>query len=428
MLRKTAQLILTISIAIMTQPIRVLAKTDFQGELRLFYNKIAVNSGANNPNQNYGIEVSPKFSKRFSSDFKFLFQAKSNSDFAAKDSSDNFQFTEKNIYLDYSPSQFTLKIGVQTLTPDGPDVVNPMDVIHAKNYKNPLNPETIGSVGVSLTQDLSEFSWQIFLIPKQTYNRLPGEKSIWWPREKRLPIESAYLSEAVIPQNMEYHITDGVEIDSASKANFLVKAQMIKPAIESAIIYYEGLAQEPKLFLSANTTNFVLDSPVTLIPFYFRHRVVAASWSMPLSSFNFTGGANWMKPMGTDSRLPGEESTAVLGIEKNQEFKFGMVTWLVEYVTQNRQVKDQVSFLRSIFERAWVLGVRLPINEKHEILTGLTYDTIGKSSVLKFNYKYRFTDSLSMDLTTQQLQGPDSSMVGLYKNYDQYGCGLSYNF
>lgn len=407
---------------------QVQAQIRNQGELAVYFQSLtATNNGKNTP-QFGGIDFSPQLDAKLPIDWRFKFDSHFDADFLAKENQDQFQSNFKNIFIEKTNKNLKVRLGYQIVTPSGPDILNPADLIHAKNWKNPTAPKTLGSAGVAISQEIDAWSWEIFYIPKQQAARLPGEKSIWWPREKRLPIESEFISEARIPADLDYRIADPVETDSALSNNFALKLQGISEAFEGNILLYEGLSQEPKLFFAGTSTNFVLDSPVTLIPFYFRHRAYAMNFVLPFSTWSIKGGANWMKPMGSDFRTPGEESTAVLGAEKNLETKWGLVSLLIQHERQQRQARDQISFLRSLFENAWTIGARIPMGENHVFSVGGSFDTIGKSSVLKSNYRYRITDNLSTELDAQLLQGPEDTLIGLYSKYDQYSFRMNINW
>jgi hypothetical protein len=399
------------------------------GSVALFYQKYAFQETPIYSNQAGGAELELMTDWKASKSWRWRSDLELQTDQLTKDSEEKTQFNPKHFYLEHKSWRgVILRAGYQTIVPDGPDILNPADVIHSKNWKDPTSPRHLGSAGLSLSQEVDEWQWEIFVIPKQTKPILPGEQSAWWPREKRLPIESEFISEARIPADIEYKIDDEVEIDRALSNNVTVRFQRKSEAFEGQLVFYEGLSQDPHLFFNASSTNFVLDSPVKLIPFYFRHQVIAATFVLPFSSWSLKGGGNWIKPKGTDARLPGEESTNVIGIEKNFETRKGMVTILVQHEGQKRQAKDQISFLRSIYENAWSLGLRIPWGEDWQIIAGGIYDSVGKSSVAKLAITRRLTDSLSLTVDGQWLSGPEETMLGLYDKYDNSSLDLTYHF
>ncbi len=399
------------------------------GSIGAYYQQYSFQSTSQYANQAAGadLELMTDWKSRKGT-WKWKSQLELKSDQLSKDSEEMTWFNPKQFYIENKSSPVVIRGGYQTIIPDGPDILNPADVIHSKNWKDPSNPAHMSSAGLSLSQEIEEWQWEIFYIPRQTTPKLPGEQSAWWPREKRLPLESEFITEARIPADIEYKVDDAVEINKALNNNVAARVQRKSEAFEGQLVFYDGLSQDPHLFFNASSTNFVLDSPVILIPFYYRHQVIAATFVLPFSSFSFKGGANWIKPTGTDARLPGEESTNVIGIEKNFETRKGIVTVLVQHEGQKRQAKDQISFLRSIYENAWSLGLRIPWGENFDLLAGGVYDTVGKSSVAKLAMTRRLSESLSVTVDAQWLQGPEETLLGLYDKYDRWGLSLVYHF
>jgi len=406
------------------QPLQ--AEWKSSGSTQVFYQQYGFPSSAKFANQVVGLDLNLKTDWKANKQWRLRTDLELLSDQASKDSEERTQFNPKSFFIENKSTPVVLRFGFQTVVPDGPDILNPADVIHSKNWKDPTTTQNLGSAGLSLSQELDVWQWEIFYIPQQTKPILPGEQSPWWPREKRLPLESEFVTEAKIPSDIDYKIADAVEINDALKNNYAVRLQRKSEAFESQLVYYQGLSQDPHLFFNASSTNFVLDSPVLLIPFYYRHQVVAGTFVLPLKSWSLKGGANWIKPLGTDARLPGEESTAVIGVEKNIETRKGILTVLIQHESQKRQAQDQISFLRSIFENAWSLGLRVPWGEDTQLIGGVIYDTVGKSSVSKLSITRRLTDSFSINVDGQWLEGPDDTLVGLYTKYDRYGLGLTY--
>lgn len=402
------------------------AEIKHSGSAQIYYQKYAFAPSTKFSNQAAGLELNLKTDWKANRQWRLRSDLELQTDQLSKDPEEMTQFNPKSFFIENKSTPVVMKLGYQTLIPDGPDILNPADVIHSKNMKDPTSPQALASAGLSLSQEWDLWQWEIFYIPQQTKPRLPGEQSAWWPREKRLPLESEFVTEAQIPSDIDYKITDEIEINQALKNNYAFRLQRKSESFEALLLYYEGLSQDPHLFFSASSTNFVLDSPVLLIPFYYRHQVVAGTFVLPIGSFSLKGGANWIKPVGDDTRLPGEESTNVIGIEKNIETRKGIVTVLVQHEGQKRQAKDQISFLRSVFENAWSLGLRIPWGEDTQLIGGYIYDTVGKSSVSKASLTRRLTDSLSVNLDGQWLDGPENTLVGLYTKYDRYSVGLSY--
>lgn len=402
------------------------ANWKFSGSAGPYVNALTLPSSSLTPTTKSGLVTELKLDKKASHDWRFKSELILRSDFLAKDSIETFQWIPRSFYAQKKTSALTFRLGYQTLSIDGPDVINPADIVHSKNWIDPTNPITMGSAGLSVSQEIDAWNWEIFYIPYQTAPVLPGEHSPWLPRKNRLPLESENI-EFRIPNNTQYQYLDSRQLHHALLHNIAAKVQRKTENLEVQAVYYEGLSQTPFVLtrVGANiiqtmpTQIFEVNSTVKLLPLYYRQQAVAGTFLIPLNTWAIKGGMNWMKPY-KDSRVPSETKTAVVGVEKNIETSLGMVTGIFQYIHQERLNSTQISFLRSFFEKAWSGGLRIPWGEETSFLLGGIYDQVGKSSLYKLSANHRLTNSWSLEAAAQYLQGPDKTLVGLYDRYDSY--------
>jgi hypothetical protein len=392
-----------------------------------YINAFQFSSRNNVPAQKAGIQLDLKLDKKFKSNWRLRSDTWIRTDFKSPDKVEQLQWNLKNLYLQKKGGGLTYRIGFQTLSIDGPDLMNPADVIHSKNWIDPSAPVTLGSAGISLSQESGDWNWELFYVPSQTRPVLPGEHSPWLPRENRLPIESAD-TELRIPNDVNYQYLSPTELDDATKHNVTAKIQYKSDSFESQLVYFNGLSQNPFLLTEINATLIavspkqilLVDSPVKLRPLYYRHEAVAGTFVLPFESWAIRGGFNWLKPRQNDNRVPSETSMAVVGIEKNIETSWGMVTGIVEHVRQRRLDENQISFLRSVMEDAWTVGLRIPWGDETSFLVGGIYDRVGRSSVYKGAITHRLSNSWSVEAGAQYLHGPTDTLLGIYRRYDSY--------
>jgi hypothetical protein len=412
------------------------ADWEAQGNVRIFNSQSLHLHSTEFSTKSSGLEFNPQLQGKWGSSGRLKVNGRVSVDGAAKDSSERLRIQERNFFLQASKKSFSARLGIQDLTMPGPDILNPMDVIHPKDFKNPLAPVELGSLGLSAGQNFESWNYSVLYIPLQTPPRLPGEKSIWWPRKKRLPLDYEFVDEARIPENVEYRIQGPIEVDRARKDNFAILSSYIGLDFETHFLIYEGLSLDPQLLFNASSTNFVLESPIELIPFYYRHRVIANSWVIPMGNWSFKASGSLKSPLKskmyvagrTNPIVEGSESTGVIGVEKNIDSKGGFLTIILQKTWEKRESSNQISFLRSVFENAWNFAIRYPLNEQNQILAGLVYDSVGKSSITQLSYTFRISDQWSLDAHLQFLEGKDTTMVGLYRNYDQGALKMTYNF
>jgi hypothetical protein len=410
------------------------AEWKFSGNAGPYINSLTLPSTTVSPAQKSGLQTEMRLDNKYSSTTRLKAELWMRTDFIAKDGVESFQWNPKNLYLQKKTGPLVFRAGFQTLSIDGPDIVNPADVIHSKNWIDPTSPVTYSSLGLSASQEIGKWNWEVFYVPEQTRPVLPGEHSPWLPRKNRLPVESN-TTEFRIPDNVRYQYLHSKEIQNSLHNNISLKIQRKSEKLETQFVYYNGLNQSPYLLTQVDASLIasqpkqilLVNSPVHLVPLYYRHQVVAGTFTIPLGSVALKGGANWYKPM-SDSRVPGETSTVVGAIEKNLETSFGMITFIAEYIRQKRQVESQINFLRSFFQEAISVGTRVPVGEETTFLLGGIFDQRGHSSIYKFSVNRRITNSWSADASAQYLQGPSSTLVGLYGRYDSYRVSAVYSW
>lgn len=397
-----------------------------QGSLSGYSQKWAIPENEFTQNRSTGLLLSGNLNFELGKNISSFIEGNGQSDSESNQPEDRQEILLKNFYFQYLVRMWQFRIGTQILTMAPTDIINPLDVIHPRNYRSPLSPESMGSEGISLNGDFGSMIATLFFIPKQKTHRWPSSTSLWWPREKRLPVETGFGDYGEIPVDIQYSIHSGEVVDNSLENNFMLRWQWLASQFEWTIQYYQGLSQDPRMFVTAQTTNFILESPVILTPFYYRHENWASSLVLPFKNFVLKMAGHLSQSLGSDPRTPKAESTWVASIEKNVEANWGLVTLIIQHSRIFKKDKNEVSFLRSVFENSWMLAARIPIGENHQILGGGVYDSLGKSSMLRLDYKYRIGDHWSWDVGIQSLQGPADTMIGLYEKYDSVSTKLNF--
>lgn len=404
----------------------------FSGSASSYINSLQIPSTTSAPSDKAGLYSELKLDNKINSAWRFKSDSIIRTDFVARDSVEFFQFIPRNLYFQKRGKSLIFRFGFQTLQIDGPDVVNPADIVHAKNWIDPSSPLTMSSAGLSMSQEIAEWNWELFYVPKQTPAVLPGEQSPWLPRKKRLPIESEN-TEIRIPDNVHYQYLAATELDNALDHNVTAKIQRKSENLETQFIYYNGLSHSPFLLtkvngtlISVNPDVILVDSPVRLKPLYYRHQAIAGTFVIPFESWAFRGGMNWLKPQGSDPRIPDETTLLVVGMEKSVETSLGLITVIADYVRQRRQDENQISFLRSIQEEAVTIGTRVPWGEETQFFAGGLYDLIGQSYLFKISANHRLSSSWSVEGGAQMITGTEDTLLGLYERYDSYHLKFSH--
>ena len=393
------------------------------GSLQGYYKQFAFSNNEESASAAAGFNGELKFDWKSKPVWRLKADLEFQTDQISKDVNEKFRFNPRSFYLENRSTAVVLRAGYQTMIPEGPDFLNPADVIHSKDWKDPTNPRNLGSAGVSLSHEGSIWQWEAFFIPVQTKPRFPGDRSPWWPRGKRIPIESND-TEFQVPSDIKYAVTDGEDINHSLSNNYALRLGGKGVSFEGQLVFYEGLSQDPNVVIDSSGTLLALapklillmNSPVILKPLFFKHRALAGTFVVPLETWSIKGGVSQTKPISDDSRLPGEVISGVLGFERNFETSKGLVTLILQHEAQKREAKNQISFLKSIYENAWAVGFRIPWGEDLQFLGGLIFDTVGKSSLARLGASVRLIDALSLEIDS------------LYDKYDSVSLGLTYHF
>ena len=357
------------------------------------------------------------------------------SDFTFQNQTPDTILQIKNLYFEVPQGGFKTRWGYQTLQIDGPDFANPAKVMNAENWTDPTNPLTLASLGVSVSLEYVQWQFDFLYIPQQTSTVLPHQKSPWWPRQKRLLIESED-TELKIPDDIQYEIRKNEMIDDADLNNFVFVMKQKSESIETQLVLYDGLSTNPFILteltasvISLNPTQILLlESPVILKPIGYRHFVTAGTFLIPFDTWSLKGGLQFSKPKNSDERIPDSTQSATLGIEKNWDTSLGVTTHIFQLTHEPTAEKSQLSFLRSIFAKAVCYGVRIPLNDESDVLAAIIYDTIGKSSVHRSQFNFRMSESTSFSLAGQWLSGPKETLLNIYEDYDSYSAQITYHW
>ena len=258
------------------------------------------------------------------------------------------------------------QLGYGIIEWEGTDFINPMDFVSPKNFQDPLNPFKISHFSLSMSGQVNYFSYDLIYIPKQEIARLPGENSLWWPREYSVPnLENDTV--LLLPEEVKYQIDDPEFQNGARDNNLALRFQYLGENRDLTLAFYEGMAVMPKLnpvitvipIEVSPKTIYLLESPIEIQPSYYRHRVMAFAYVQTLKDIILRVSANHSQPIfeGKNSDLWREQG--VLSLEKN----FPKITFLLQVVASKRPQSTEVSLVSSLLDKSLMAGFRWPIND-----------------------------------------------------------------
>lgn len=387
-------------------------------------------------NQNSaGLELKIGTNYTFNKNLKFLFSPWFKTDPINLSSEERFQFDPDELAVEWRQTTQRLKLGYSLRKWEGTDLVNPMDVIHPKNWRDPLQGRLRPSPGLFYTGDKGRWSWDFTYIPIQSKALLPGEKSPWWPRLRQVPVEADDLI-LRLPTDVEYEVGDVEELDHALTHNFALRVQYHASFWDFSLAGFEGSSSAPLLTPVINLVPiqispkriFQLLSPIRIEPIHYRHRVLAFANVWNLDEIIIRLSAHHAQSIGDDPRLPGWSELGVIGVEKGFSFGNQSVVLLLQYIISRRPDIDSLSMLSSLFENSYMLGARWVPGEKWIWTAAYFQEQTTFSSLIHSELDWNFTENWHQKISVDLFSGSSGSPLGVYENNDQISLQTSYSF
>lgn len=413
-----------------------LVRADFEvdGKLQPFAGTYLSSQPEDVTSHHVGIETELETQYRFSP-FRFQFEVWSKYDATNESEKDTFQAELDELSLEWRDGGRKIKIGWSIRSWEGTDLINPMDVIHSKNFNDPLDSRNRSAPGLFYNDAVGDFAWDLTYLYEQQKTRLPGTNSPWWPRKLYLPIENDQIL-LRLPETLEYRITNGEVIDEALSHNVAARVQYHGSQFDISLAGFEGSSSPPLLIPVVNVvpievsprTIYQLQSPIQIDPVYYRQRAVAFAVVWTAGSWIFRASGNHVQPLGDDPRLPTWSQLGVLGVEKTFYFKSQMLTLLGQAVASHRPDSGSLSFLSSLYENSYMLGVRWAPSEKLTWLQAVFQEQENFSYFYHIEANWSFKEAWSLILQADFFQGSPESVLGTYSENDQVFLKTSYSF
>ncbi|MGZ3723779.1 MAG: hypothetical protein ACXVA9_12640 [Bdellovibrionales bacterium] len=320
---------------------------------------------------------------------------------------------------------------------EGTDGLNPMDIASVHSLRDPLNAESIGSVGLAAIANVSEsVSVDALYVPWQTPVRLPGNNSPWWPQRTSLPLESGKMK-LLVPDAPEYDVPHHDSLNNALKDNYGARVQVHYSSWDFSVGAFEGAAQIPifQPIISGNAIQtspkliVQMNNPIVVQPIEYRRRTISTSVVKTEQSWIFRLAARYDKPMGDDSRLPGHSEQAVAGVEKTFSVSNQTMIALVQFAYERKaDVAQSVLNTPDPFERAILLGLRLPYSDDLLFFVSGLMDVKKSSSLARFNVQKKLGGHFSVDGTVEWIRGSEETLLGQWKTQSRAFLMGTYQF
>lgn len=335
---------------------------------------------------------------------------------------------------------YTMQLGFNTFTWGVTDGYNPVDIVSARRYNDPIFNEKLGAFSLLGRLDFGFLLLEGIYIPWQRESQLPGEKSRWLPRELGGPIQYAGAV-TDLPSVPDYSFAEPISYDAALKNNFGARASSHFLGMDAAAYFFDGAATLPAVSYQLDVTATAIDpstfnvthwsaSPhVTLRPIYNRVTVTGASVVFPIwelivrSELAVTKAYRKGSPAITEQDTEGvAEVEHTFSGEKSTFTVIGLAAYS-DPQDNGLQTSDTPT-LNRLFDRAAGGGFRWQPEENTSVDTYAAFDVKHGGSLYNAQLTYKLSDAWKAYGGGQVFQGKSSQPVGVYRHNSRVIAGL----
>lgn len=340
----------------------------------------------------------------------------------------------REAFLQWQSLPWTVQLGYNVVQWGDTDVFNPLDVVNARRYWDPLRSEKLGAAGLFLKRDFQDFFLEAVYIPRQRETKVPGEKSRWLPRDvyKSRSVGTSFgPARVVLPSDINYQYLESIELDDALAHNFGLRAKFRLPGFDWTLAGFQGAATAPAVNLrritatgtSLDPLTFEVDPDVFLQAAYYKVRMTGTSFAWVLGDFLLKGASAYTKALSSRADLPRKTWENVLGLERS----FGAGTLLLQgtYVDRGDAVDNNSVSLSRMFDRSALFGYRFTPNEKWTLLASVLQDFRFEGTLFHGDLSYKFRDAWQLALQGDVIGGKAETPLGTYKRNDRLTLALS---
>jgi hypothetical protein len=342
---------------------------------------------------------------------------------------------------------WTAQIGMNVITWGDTDVANPLDVVNARRYYDPMRSEKLGAPMVLVRHEGEKILAEAIYIPWQTETLVPGESSRWLPRDvyKSRAFEGesvgngTFLSGTVnLPSQFKYHYGKKAVLNAATRDNFGARVKLRLSGFDWTLAGFQGAAPAPSVNITdipsatlvlvpgTNTADFNVGPDVYLQSLFYKNRMLGTSFVWAVGEYLIKGASAQNHVVSelhgsVANRLPKDSWENVLGVEHTFPAGKGTLTALVQgtYVKRDEKLDTNSVSLARMFDRAAMLGLRWAPSERWTAVASVLWDIQYKGNLEHLEASYKLADGWAARLAGDLLDGRPETPLGTYKRNDR---------
>lgn len=401
------------------------------------YRHFDADLGADVDTQNSRLELQPSYKWTYKDSFRLYLKPDYVADLSTTSEMEKNYFDFSEAYLRYQTGSVTLQAGNTLYAWGVTDGYNPLDVVNARQYFDPLQSHKKGATALTFSQSFSSWDYDLIYIPRNQDATLPGEQSRWLPREIFVPETPDNDLVLILPTTLRYHYRSRETLDEALDHNAAFRFQW-RGFVDLGLYYYDGVASFP-LVKPAVTGNIVEVSPKTMIAvdpdislrtqnYRLRHggiSLVRTQWETL-----FKAVATYSQSLGDDLYLPGWNQENIVAVERN--FNLGAEGMLIAVLQKSfifsEKENDSNLSTTEIFRDAWMLGGRFSWGDNWTGSVSALWEARFQSHYEELSLSRRLWDAWILSAAARVISGDASHPLGIYHKNDSYSLSLSRSF
>jgi hypothetical protein len=353
-----------------------------------------------------------------------------------------FDFNEAN--LEWRPKDLVkeqrfdigLQVGLNRVSWGVTDFYNPLDVVSARRYIDPLNAEKRAVPSVDLSWESETWRVEGVYIPWQQESIMPGERSRWLPREVFLQRQFNEFTLLLAP-DFQYSYMGTKVFDHALQNNYGLRLERRGSGLDLTGVFFQGAPPAPAIAtpqVEARTdpqdASRILAYHIVLQPTYYVRRTVGLGAVITLDTIIIRMAVADSARVSTLSSLPGWSRSAVIGVEKNFAVAASNLTLLLQstHVDSEDQAGNSVASLDRIFDRSWLLGLRLATSGALTYNCAALFDRAASGWYGLLKAEYKVTDGMSASLQGDWFDGAAGTPLGTYRGNRRVTLGTTFFF
>lgn len=407
-------------------------RTKFENRLTVSPTYYPEDVGQGTTQWSSAIREEPDYTARPNKNLKFHVAPWLYADPSAMSDSERFAFDVNEANADWRRGDWNCKVGINSVAWGVTDIYNPLEVVSARRYFDPLNAEKRGVPSVIAGYESGSWRTEAIYVPIQLESMLPGENSRWLPRDITYNRASDYGTFR-IGKKFSYSYMDRREIDDALKNNYGLKSEFHGSGYDLTVILHQGAPTTPSLNPTIDavaTGGEIIATHIALQPVYYLRRTAGLGYVLTLESAIIRFAYAYSDKVSNSPGLPGWGHSAVVALEKNFAFGEGTLTTLLQttYGLHEEQADNSLTSLDRLFDRAWILGFRYmnPAGLSSSFAT--IYDGVTAGAFIQAKVEKKLTDSLGSSLGGDWMDGPQGSTLGTFRRNRRILGSLTYYY